>query len=124
MSGQSLRKKVAWMLGSSLLALGLLVWLLRDVSWPRLAAQAQAVPWWVWLASSGGMMCYRLAAELVEGLTSELLASRYGFWAAAGLPEPLRLEEAAARALAAEAGRMSRGARMMEALAGALMRRI
>ena len=42
MSGQSLRKKVAWMLGSSLLALGLLVWLLRDVSWPRLAAQAQA----------------------------------------------------------------------------------
>ena len=66
---------------------------------------------------------YRLAAELVEGLTSELLASRYGFWAAAGLPEPLRLEEAAGRALAAEVGRLSRGAQLMEALAGALMRR-
>jgi hypothetical protein len=66
---------------------------------------------------------YRLAAELVEGLTSELLASRYGFWAAAGLPEPAHLEAAAARGLADEGGCLSRGAQLMEALAGALMRR-
>ncbi len=66
---------------------------------------------------------YRLAAELVEGLTSELLASRYGFWAAAGLPEPVHLEAAAARALADEGGRLSRGAQHLEVLAGALMRR-
>jgi len=47
---------------------------------------------------------YKLARELVEGLTSDLLATRPGYWTAAGLPPPLALEEAARRALAAEAG--------------------
>ena len=83
MSGQSLRKKVAWMLGSSLLALGLLVWLLRDVSWPRLAAQAQAVPWWVWLASSGGMMCSHVlrAGRLREEWAGVLHLHWHSAWA-------------------------------------------
>jgi uncharacterized protein YbjT (DUF2867 family) len=66
---------------------------------------------------------HRLAAELVEGLTSDLLATRPGFWAAAGLPPPLALEEAARRALAAEAGELSARSRLLERLAGALSRR-
>lgn len=66
---------------------------------------------------------HRLAAELVEGLTSDLLANRYGFWAAAGLPEPLCLREGASKALVDETERLSKGARLLESLAGALMRR-
>jgi uncharacterized protein YbjT (DUF2867 family) len=66
---------------------------------------------------------HRLAAELVEGLTSDLLAARPGFWAMAGLPAPLCLEAAARLALAEEAGQLTPGARTLEALAGALMRR-
>jgi uncharacterized protein YbjT (DUF2867 family) len=42
---------------------------------------------------------HRLARELVEGLTTDLLASRPGYWEAAGLRAPLALEEAARRAL-------------------------
>jgi uncharacterized protein YbjT (DUF2867 family) len=63
---------------------------------------------------------YGLARELVEGLTSDLLATRPGFWRAAGLPPPMRLEEAARRALAAEAGRISFAGRVAERVAGAL----
>jgi uncharacterized protein YbjT (DUF2867 family) len=66
---------------------------------------------------------YRLARELVEGLTSDLLATRPGFWSAAGLPPPLALEEAALRALAAEAGTMSTAGLLAEGLAGVLSRR-
>lgn len=66
---------------------------------------------------------HRLAAELVEGLTSDLLATRPGFWQAAHLPAPLRLEDAAAKAMAEESDQLSRGARLVEALAGLLMRR-
>jgi len=61
---------------------------------------------------------YTVARELVEGLTSDLLAARPGFWEAAGLPSPMGLEEAARRALAAEAGTMSRAGRLAETLAG------
>jgi uncharacterized protein YbjT (DUF2867 family) len=61
-----------------------------------------------------------LARELVEGLTSDLLATRPGYWAAAGLPAPIALEEAARRALAAEAGTLTRRGRLAEALAGLL----
>jgi len=63
---------------------------------------------------------FGLARELVEGLTSDLLATRPGYWAAAGLPAPLPLEEAARRALAAEAGTLTPGGRFAEALAGLL----
>ncbi len=63
---------------------------------------------------------FRLARELVAGLTSDLLATRPGFWAAAGLSPPLPLEEAARRALAAEAGTLSTAGRLAEALAGLL----
>jgi uncharacterized protein YbjT (DUF2867 family) len=66
---------------------------------------------------------FRLARELVEGLTSDLLAARPGFWAAAGLPAPVALEEAARRALAAEAGTVALRGRIAEALAGLLTRR-
>ena len=61
---------------------------------------------------------YAVARELVEGLTSDLLATRPGYWEAAGLPAPMVLEEAARQALAAEAGTMSRPGRLAETLAG------
>lgn len=61
---------------------------------------------------------YAVARELVEGLTSDLLATRPGYWEAAGLPPPVGLEEAARRALAAEAGTLSRAGRVAETLAG------
>jgi len=63
---------------------------------------------------------YGLARELVEGLTSDLLATRPGYWAAAGLPPPVPLEEAARRALAAEAGTLALRGQVAEALAGLL----
>jgi uncharacterized protein YbjT (DUF2867 family) len=63
---------------------------------------------------------YGLARELVEGLTSDLLATRPGYWAAAGLPAPMPLEEAARRALAAEAGALPFRGQLAEALAGLL----
>jgi uncharacterized protein YbjT (DUF2867 family) len=66
---------------------------------------------------------YRLAAELVEGLTSDLLAARPGFWAAAGLPSPMAFEEAARCALAAEKGRLRLTSLALEAIAGAVTRR-
>jgi uncharacterized protein YbjT (DUF2867 family) len=63
---------------------------------------------------------YRLAAELVEGLTSDLLATRPGFWDAATLPRPVPLEEAARRALAEEPRRLPWRAAAIEGLAAAL----
>ncbi len=66
---------------------------------------------------------HRLAAELVEGLTSDLLAARPGFWSAAGLPAPMRLEEAARRALAEEADHLRLRSRALEALAALITRR-
>jgi len=63
---------------------------------------------------------YGLARELVEGLTSDLVATRPGYWHAAGLPPPVVLEEAARRALAEEAGTMSLAGRLVEGLAGVL----
>ncbi len=66
---------------------------------------------------------FGLARELVEGLTSDLLATRPGYWVAAGLPAPIALEEAARRALAAEAGTLSLRGQIAEALAGLLTRR-
>jgi uncharacterized protein YbjT (DUF2867 family) len=61
---------------------------------------------------------YVVARELVEGLTSDLLATRPGYWEAAGLPPPMGLEEAARQALMAEAGTLSRAGRLAETLAG------
>jgi uncharacterized protein YbjT (DUF2867 family) len=66
---------------------------------------------------------FKLARELVEGLTSDLVATRPGYWTAAGLPAPVALEEAARRALAAEAGTVALRGRFAEALAGLLTRR-
>ncbi|MBI5068026.1 MAG: NAD(P)H-binding protein [Deltaproteobacteria bacterium] len=60
---------------------------------------------------------FGLARELVEGLKSDLVASRPGYWAAAGLPPPMALEEAARRALADEAGALTPGGRLAESLA-------
>ena len=66
---------------------------------------------------------HRLAAELVEGLTSDLLATRPGFWAAAGLPAPIVLEEAARRALAAERDHLPSRSLALESIARALTRK-
>jgi uncharacterized protein YbjT (DUF2867 family) len=63
---------------------------------------------------------FGLARELVEGLTSDLLATRPGYWTAAGLPAPMGLDEAARRALAAEAGSLPLRGQLAEALAGLL----
>jgi uncharacterized protein YbjT (DUF2867 family) len=57
---------------------------------------------------------YGVARELVEGLTSDLLASRPGFWEAARLAPPVRLEEAARRALLEEGGAISAAGRLAE----------
>ena len=62
-----------------------------------------------------------LARELVEGLRSDLLALRCGYWQSAGLRAPMKLEEAARRALAAEE-LPSPGGRLLERLAAALTR--
>jgi hypothetical protein len=64
-----------------------------------------------------------LARELVEGLTSDLVATRPGFWRAAGLPVPRPLEEAARLALDAEVGSIPASGRLAEAVAGWLTRR-
>jgi len=61
---------------------------------------------------------FSVARELVEGLTSDLLATRPGYWEAAGLPPPVGLEEAMGQALEAEAGTLSRPGRVAETLAG------
>ncbi len=61
---------------------------------------------------------YTVARELVEGLTSDLIPTRPGFWEAAGLAPPMALEVAARRALEAEAGTLSRAGRLAEGLAG------
>ena len=61
---------------------------------------------------------YSVARELVEGLTSDLLATRPGYWEAAGLPPPMGLDEAMGQALEAEAGTLSRPGRVAETLAG------
>jgi uncharacterized protein YbjT (DUF2867 family) len=63
---------------------------------------------------------YAVARELVEGLTSDLVAAKPGYWTAAGLPPPAALEEAARRALAAEAGTISVSGRIAEKVAGIL----
>ena len=65
---------------------------------------------------------YRLAAELVEGLTSDLVANQPPFWPEAGLPEPLAFDEAARRALREDAERLGVPARVVEWLAGRVTR--
>jgi uncharacterized protein YbjT (DUF2867 family) len=78
---------------------------------PRLSAH------WIRLVTRAD---YAVARELVAGLTSDLEATRPGFWEAAGLPPPMSLEAAAQRALAAEAGSIPLAGRLAEALAGFL----
>ncbi len=63
---------------------------------------------------------HAVARELVEGLTSDLLSARPGYWQAAGLLPPMALKEAARLAFAAEAGKLSTAGRLAEALAGLL----
>ncbi len=63
---------------------------------------------------------YTVARELVEGLTSDLVATRPGFWEAAGLPVPMSLETAARQAFAAEAGTLGWAGALVERLAGVL----
>jgi uncharacterized protein YbjT (DUF2867 family) len=66
---------------------------------------------------------HELARELVEGLTSDLTATRPFPRAWAGLPPPLPLEEAFRRALAAEEGTITGPGRLAERLSGWLSRR-
>ncbi len=63
---------------------------------------------------------FTVARELVEGLTSDLISARPGFWDAAGLPPPMPLEEAARLALLAEAGTITLAGRLAETAAGFL----
>ena len=57
---------------------------------------------------------YHLAAELVEGLTSDLLARGAGFWELSGLPAPRTLERAALAALEEDARKLTRSGRLLE----------
>ena len=61
---------------------------------------------------------YGVARELVAGLTSDLVATRPGYWEAAGLPAPMSLENAAQRAFAEEADSIHGVGRLAETLAG------
>jgi uncharacterized protein YbjT (DUF2867 family) len=63
-----------------------------------------------------------VARELVEGLKTDLLAQRRGYWTASGQSALMGLEEAARRALAAE-GPLSPRGRLAEALAALVTRR-
>lgn len=65
---------------------------------------------------------YRLSAELVEGLTSDLVARHPAFWQEAGLPEPLGFDEAARRALRDDAERLRLPSRVLEWLAARFTR--
>ena len=65
---------------------------------------------------------YRLSAELVEGLTTDLVARNPAFWAEAGLPEPQSFDDAARRALREDASRLALPSRALEWLAGRLTR--
>jgi uncharacterized protein YbjT (DUF2867 family) len=65
---------------------------------------------------------YSLSAELVEGLTSDLVARHPAFWREAGLPEPLEFNEAAQRALRDDAARLRLPSRILEWLAARFTR--
>jgi len=105
LSGTEILLRVAAVMGRRPILLGV------PLVTPRLSSH------WIRLVTRAD---YTLARELVEGLTSDLIAQRPGFWEAAGLPPPMALEEAARRALAAEAGTMSVAGRVAERLAGIL----
>jgi len=76
----------------------------------------------VWIRGVSGVD-YRLARELVEGLTSEILAARGDFWSKAGLPTPVSLEVAGRRALEEDARAESESARIVERAVGWVTRR-
>ena len=80
---------------------------------PKLSSQ------WIRLVTRAD---YRLAAELVEGLTSDLVATQPPFWVEAGLPEPLSFEESARRALREDAARLTVSARALEWFAARVTR--
>lgn len=107
LSGEEILRRVAAVMGRRPLLLKV------PLVTPRLSSH------WIRLVTRAD---HGLARELVEGLTSDLLAARPGYWAAAGLPPPLSLEEAARRALAAEAGTLSLAGRAVERVAGLLTR--
>lgn len=66
---------------------------------------------------------HELARELVEGLTSDLVATRPFPWARSGLAPPLPLDEAIRRALAAETASITGAGQLAELLSGWLSRR-
>jgi uncharacterized protein YbjT (DUF2867 family) len=107
LSGREILARVAAVLGRRPVMIGVpLVTPSLSSHWIRLVTRAD----------------YRLARELVEGLTSDLLASRPGYWDAAGLRAPLELEEAARRALVGESV-LALPAVAWEVLAGLASRR-
>jgi uncharacterized protein YbjT (DUF2867 family) len=109
LSGKEILLRVAAVMGRKPLLLDI------PLVTPRLSSH------WIRLVTRAD---FRLARELVEGLTSDLLATRTGYWTLAGLPAPVSLEEAARRAFAAEAGTLTPGGKFAEALAGLLTRRV
>ncbi len=105
LSGREILLRVAAVMGRRPVLLGV------PLVTPRLSSH------WIRLVTRAD---YAIARELVEGLTSDLLATRRGYWTAAGMPPPIPLEEAARRALAAEAGTISDAGRIAERMAGLL----
>jgi uncharacterized protein YbjT (DUF2867 family) len=107
LSGSEILRRVAAVMGRAPLLLRV------PLVTPRLSSH------WIRLVTRAD---YGVARELVEGLTSDLLAARPGYWAAAGLAPPVALEEAARRALAEEAGTISPAGQLAELVAGLLTR--
>jgi uncharacterized protein YbjT (DUF2867 family) len=81
---------------------------------PRLSSH------WIRLVSG---VDYRLARELVAGLTSDILAERHDFWERAGLAPPMSFKAAAQRALAEDEAVESRPVRGFERVIGRISRR-
>jgi uncharacterized protein YbjT (DUF2867 family) len=107
-SGEEILRRVAAVMGRRPVLVGI------PLVTPRLSS------YWIRFVTRAD---HRLAAELVEGLTSDLLAERPGFWREAGLEPPVALEEATRRALAEEAGHVPLRSWALEIIAGALTRR-
>jgi uncharacterized protein YbjT (DUF2867 family) len=80
---------------------------------PRLSS------YWIRLVSG---VDYKLARELVEGLTSDIVARQHDFWERAQLPPPERLEVAARRALAEDTAEEPRTLQRLERVLSLLSR--
>lgn len=108
LSGYDILLRVARLLGRK-------PWMLRiPLVTPRLSSH------WIRLVTRAD---YRIARELVEGLTCDLVAEKRGFWEVAHV-KPMALEQGAQVAFAEEQGDQTFRAKLLEALAYRVSRKV